>query len=245
MHNAGIMMYEGVGVKRNTEEALKYIRAAYSIGSHHGWVRRGLDNYMNGHYEEALMCYARAAGTGHEIAQSNAAFVIKRKLLHQDSLVTSLSNALLSVVYGTTTTHTNRQELEVIQTQLLHLSAEQGNADSMVFLGHAYHDGIGVLEDQNKAIWWYSKATSEGHALSCFYIAVMHHFGVKIPRNLHKAARFYRQTLAKETLPPTFKVIASALLGVCTSESAEYLLSFVLNTGSVQRVVKQLVSYFE
>jgi TPR repeat protein len=60
----GSMMIEGTGGLRSTTSSLRYLKAAYSIGSYHAWIRRGLDAYLNGHYEKSAMCYLRASEIG-------------------------------------------------------------------------------------------------------------------------------------------------------------------------------------
>ena len=100
----GTMYYNGLGVVRSPEYALTYFAATLNIGPWNGWLRKGLDRYLDGDYVTALACYAFAAelgmyiictlytysvfistlllthAIGFEIAQSNAAYVIRTKL---------------------------------------------------------------------------------------------------------------------------------------------------------------------
>ena len=42
-------------------------------------------------------------------------------------------------------------------------SAEQGNADAQNNLGCMYQNGLGVEQDDAKAMEWYQKAAEQGH----------------------------------------------------------------------------------
>ena len=66
------------------------------------------------------------------------------------------------------------------------LSASQGNADSMVELGHCYLTGAiscGVGMDIDLAISWYSKAGTHGQPIASIYMGFIHHFGLGVEGN--------------------------------------------------------------
>ena len=52
--------------------------------------------------------------------------------------------------------------------------AEQGNSDAQGMLGVMYQQGIGILEDYQKAAYWYRKAAEQGHAFALNNLAIMH-----------------------------------------------------------------------
>jgi hypothetical protein len=51
-------------VARSAATALKYFTAATSIGSWAGWLRRGFDQYLRGHYGRSLGAYLHGAEFG-------------------------------------------------------------------------------------------------------------------------------------------------------------------------------------
>jgi len=51
-------------VVRSAEEAMQYLFAAMHIGPWAGWLRRGLDHYLNGHYELSVHCYLHGGELG-------------------------------------------------------------------------------------------------------------------------------------------------------------------------------------
>lgn len=95
----GMMYMAARGVARDPVEAMVYLSAANNVGPWAGWLRRGLDQYLEDAFAKSLMCYLRAgevgegsAGrlilahlmgslvTGYEVSQSNAAFIVRRKI---------------------------------------------------------------------------------------------------------------------------------------------------------------------
>jgi TPR repeat protein len=241
VHLSGQMLYEGRGGSRSVATALPYIQASYSMASHSGWIRRGLDSYMNSDYEQALLCYYRAAETGSEVAQSNAAYLIKRKLTAADSL----SSVMYAAVTKSTSARGRRDErisavLARLQTKLYLLSAEAGNRDSMLFVGHSLHEGLGVAADQTEAIWWYTRASSKGQALGSFYIAAKNHFGMSIPRNVPRAVRYYEYALRGE-LQPAVKTVATALLYIAKSSFGAVVVPFL--SSSFEQIVRYCLSF--
>lgn len=53
------------------------------------------------------------------------------------------------------------------------LSAAQGNADAMQWLGNCHASGLGVPKDESLAIMWIAKAASLGHLVACQQIQGM------------------------------------------------------------------------
>ena len=215
IHNLGILSYEGQEGDRSAKDALKYLKLSSSMGSYHNWIRRGLDNYLNGLYLKSFMCYLRASNLGYEIASANAAYIIQRKVISNSLTISSI---MFSYIFGQPLSQfgSNPQYfikiLKKIQTDLYAQSARMGNVDSMVNMGHAYMEGTGIEAHPSEAISWYSRASAKGQPLGSFYIAMMNHFGMKIPQNIARAVHFYELTLRDERLPATFRLIVSSLL---------------------------------
>lgn len=88
---------------------------------------------------------------------------------------------------------------ERLLARLYQLSAYHGNQESNLHLGTCYFKGAcGVAQDHKRALWYYSKASAQGHALSSAYLGVMYHFGLGAPANLHRAERYYALAVEKE-----------------------------------------------
>ena len=86
----GIMYMEGIGVERNADLSLQYLSVAASIGPWNGWLRRGLDQYLESMKSKnselrsllltrSLFAYLHAGELGYEVALGNAAFLLQRR----------------------------------------------------------------------------------------------------------------------------------------------------------------------
>lgn len=75
----GNMHYQGHGVVRSVPDALYYLNSINALGPWAGWVRRGLDAYLERNTNHASLCYLHAGEIGgFEVAHSNAAFLLRR-----------------------------------------------------------------------------------------------------------------------------------------------------------------------
>jgi TPR repeat protein len=72
----GTMYLLGCGVDRSPTEALRYLSSVASMGPWVGWVRRGLDAYLEGQHALSAMCYLHAANIGGEIHFLGCLFTI-------------------------------------------------------------------------------------------------------------------------------------------------------------------------
>lgn len=242
----GTLLYEGDSSGRSVTSAMRYIKAATSIGAYHGWIRRGLDNYMNGVYDKALLCYLRASALGYEVAQGNAAFIIKRKLSRESPSI-SISTAIYDAITKSAASTSpaihpwDSTLLARLQTRLFLASAEHGNKDSMVFVGHAYHEGIGVEGNLAEALWWYTRASSKGQPLGSFYVGIIHHFGLKTKQNIPHAIRYYEYALSRGELQPVFRTITKTLLYLAKSRMGNTILPYV--SRSFEQIIQYCLSF--
>ena len=62
-------------------------------------------------------------------------------------------------------------------------SAGQGDIDAQANLGVMYKEGVGVPQDYQQALVWYTKAAEQGHAKAQVNLAVMYFEGQGIPQN--------------------------------------------------------------
>ena len=103
----------GVGVPRSPHTAMMYLTATIGIGPWSQWLRRGLDYYLSqSHYHLSLNCYLYAAELGYEVAQSNAGFVLRRRLsaLTTTTYTTSTESTEHEISYNSHTNATNEEK---------------------------------------------------------------------------------------------------------------------------------------
>jgi TPR repeat protein len=60
-------------------------------------------------------------------------------------------------------------------------------------LGEMYEIGVGVPEDDRKAVEWYKKAAEQGYADGQYNLGRMYEIGRGIPKNLKKAVELYKK----------------------------------------------------
>ena len=130
------------------------------------------------------MRYMKAAETGVEVAQANAAYVLERG----DAWYEGEDGDRLR--------------------RMLHyhgLAADQGNVKSLLQIGDAYYYGKGVdAPDKNKSAAVYLQASQHRSAQAMFNLGMMHEHGVGLPKDLHLAKRYYDMVLStdpKATVP--------------------------------------------
>lgn len=95
----GLMHYDGKGVSRSVPDALYYLNSINALGPWAGWVRRGLDAYLERNVAHSILCYLHGAELGgFEVAHSNAAFLLMKNFRSPRQ---SFLDVLRSTTYST------------------------------------------------------------------------------------------------------------------------------------------------
>jgi TPR repeat protein len=76
--------------------------------------------------------------------------------------------------------------------------AEQGHANSQVYLGDMHDKGEGVPQDYKQAVKWYRKAAERGNPKTPFYIGVMFYAGYSVPQDYKEAIKYFRKAAERE-----------------------------------------------
>ena len=169
----GNMHYEGRGVMRSVNDAVYYLGVANDVGPWMGWLRRGFDQFVQGgkhgilaqnadskYIMRSTLCYLHAGELGgFEVSQSNAAYLLQRKMSQKTKHYYIGSNLYEEIVASNqllldTTVDSKRisndsprVQPEVFTDRLLlrelALSSSQGNANS------AYNVGSLLLAGRN------------------------------------------------------------------------------------------------
>jgi TPR repeat protein len=124
--------------------------------------------------------------SGYEVAHSNAAYILRRKLKSSPLLASPAAASSYVAVPATQSaegqglqpvsagsssgdsaaTTASFSLKDVLFAKALERSSQLGNLESTFELGHLFFDGRGVRKDRTVASWWYSKASAAGHSLS-------------------------------------------------------------------------------
>jgi TPR repeat protein len=113
----GNMHYEGKGVPRSVKDSVYYLGVANDIGPWVGWLRRGFDQFVQGgkggllsfesdqahkNFMRSSLCYIHAGELGgYEVSQSNAAYLLQRRISKHERQLYLGANLLEAVVPST------------------------------------------------------------------------------------------------------------------------------------------------
>jgi SEL1 protein len=199
LYNLGVMYANGLGSPRSCRTALMYFKAVAERASWTKALGEAQKLHRAGDSEGALLVYERFAEMGFEVAQSNAAYLLRK--LHP-----SPTPAVLQRI-----------------SRLLTRASLQGSLDATVRLGDMYYSGEGAPLDLTKAASLYQKAAGSKNPEAMFNLGAMHHFGLGLPKDLHLAKRFYDMAGATSDEASVPVALALASLRVATFiETFEY-----------------------
>lgn len=125
--------------------------------------------YRDGHYEEAISSWKRAAEAG------DATAAYRLGVVYMDGAVEKQD-------YG-----------EALRWYAQ--AAAAGNRDAQFELGTIYDNGYGVPKSVAEALRWYREAAARGHPLAQYNLAVMYEDGSGVEKDLVESYKWY--TLAE------------------------------------------------
>jgi TPR repeat protein len=65
--------------------------------------------------------------------------------------------------------------------------AQQGDARSQASLGFLYYSGKGVGRDDQKSLYWFTRAAEAGQPTAQFFLGLHYYYGRGVPRDLARA----------------------------------------------------------
>lgn len=84
--------------------------------------------------------------------------------------------------------------------------AEQGDANAQALLGRMYEEGVGVKQDNVKAVKWYSRAAEQGIAEAQFNLGNMYVSGQGVKQDDVKALKWFRKAAEQGFAPAQFNL---------------------------------------
>lgn len=61
--------------------------------------------------------------------------------------------------------------------------AENGDSAAQNYLAHMYEDGVGTLKNNEQAVFWYTKASEQGHENAQFNLGIIYYNGLIVKEN--------------------------------------------------------------
>jgi TPR repeat protein len=105
--------------------------------------------------------------------------------------------------------------------QLMLVDAEKGNAVAQTNVGLMFNDGLGVPQDEKKAVWWYQLAADKGYPRAQYYLGTMLEAGLGVPQDYKEAAKNYRLAAGQGYVKAQFALGLMYLKGQGVMQSAE------------------------
>lgn len=171
----GVAYYEGSGVAKDYEEAVKWYRKSAEQGKEYAQIRLA-DMYYKGEgvpqdYAEAIYWYCKAADQGDPVAQNNLG-------------------------YAYTNVEAIRDYEEAIKWYRKSIDPRggeggQGNLYAKKNLGLMYYNGLGVTQDYAEALKWFRSAEELPEVQH--YIGEIYANGYGVPQDYVEAARRYQE----------------------------------------------------
>jgi|TARA_B100000959_G_scaffold281825_1_gene346821 hypothetical protein len=76
-----------------------------------------------------------------------------------------------------------------------HAQTIHGSAKAILKVGFMYYNGMGIKQDDSKALEWYNKAVQKGHGPAYYLMGNLHAYGILVKRDMNKAKEFWAKAL--------------------------------------------------
>ncbi|HSY18637.1 MAG TPA: tetratricopeptide repeat-containing serine protease family protein [Candidatus Acidoferrales bacterium] len=171
----GFLYYSGLGVAKNTSEAVKWFRKAADQGD----VRA----------EDSLaMCYEKGEGVTQDYAEA-----VKWYRKAADQGYAPAQNSLGDCYHlGQGIAQDNTEAMKWFR-----MSAKQGNDMAQFNIGNFYYEGNAVIKDAAEAVSWWSKAANQGNSIAQYNLGASYANGDGVPKNYIQAYKWVSLSTAQ------------------------------------------------
>ena len=194
-------MYQyGRGVSPNPSEAVRWCRLAAEQGyadaqNALGWRYQYVRGVGVQNYDEAIRWYRRAAEQGHADAQArHRELSARNQQIDTADVETARLNyrATQQIGFGGRQTVRSGFGRDNVRTFLHYQSAaQQGNTAAQNNIGVMYANGIGVDQDYDEAINWFSRAAQQGDTAAQNSLGVMYANGIGVDQDYEQAFNWF------------------------------------------------------
>ncbi len=143
--------------------------------------------------------------------------------------------------FGQNASELNEQSKKLIETQefdkavpILKQAAELGNAESQYNLGYCYQAGIGVEQNAEKAIEWYSKSAGQDWNDGLYAMMMAYGSGNGVQQDFNKAFSFALKCAENGDGTCMFNVINCYKEGMGTDKDIDKMLEWAIRLGKLQ-----------
>lgn len=177
----GDLYYYGYGVEENLEKAFENYYEGATLGNLSAQYQTGfcLENGygVERSLERAKYYYSHAAEHGHPQAPEALARV-EQQLEEEAGRPEKFDMA------------SYQMEPEMLKS--ISEAAEAGDPVSQMSMAGFYQSGMGVEQDNDKAIYWYTRAADAGNGDAAFMLGTIYHYGMGAEVDIDKARHYYQ-----------------------------------------------------
>jgi TPR repeat protein len=203
-YSLGLLHLDGLGVKLDQGEAMRWFRAAADQQYTLAQVKLGeMYHYGEGRSvpedrDEAERWYLKAAQQGDALAQyqlgtlylESGTYGEAARWLLRAARQGHIESALeLAFEYGTGRRWAPRDYVEA--NRWYRTAAEHGDATAQRCLGEHHHRGEGVALNYAEAMHWYRKAAAQGEPMAQWEIGNLYRDGLGVEQDYEEAMRWY------------------------------------------------------
>lgn len=143
--------------------------------------------------------------------------------------------------FGQTADELNEQSKQFIQSRefdkavpLLKQSAKLGNAEAQYNLGYCYQAGVGVEQNQQKAIEWYLKSAKQGYNDALYQMMMAYGKGNGVEQNFEKAYSYALKCAKNNDITCMFNLIGCYKDGMGTEKNLDKMLEWAIRLGKME-----------
>ena len=204
-YNLGVCYYNGYGVEKDYQEAVKWYHKAAEQGDAMAQFNLGLCyDYGNGiprNKIEAYIWYVLSFKNGNDYVNKN----IKRLESEFGKEQFSEVQFRLGVYF-----YSKKDYQEAVKWY--RKAAEQGLAEAQYNLGLCYEGGDGVKKDYQEAVKWWRKAAEQGLAEAQYNLGLCYYNGNGVEKDYQEAVKWWRKAAEQGD------AMAQCNLGLCYGE---------------------------
>lgn len=198
MYQAGFCYYSGVGVERNYEQALLWMREAAKQG--YGNACRNLgDMYACGigvsrDYGIAKKYYLKAKEYGcrrSEKEKEDHDLQVIEALIAFENTIEEKEQLDAKEAYKAACKYEAAEIL--LAFRYLKLAAKKGHAHAQAVVGSFYIEGDIVAKNVEEGLYWLEKSREQEEEYAYYYLGIMYMEGKDIPQDIQKAEAYLRK----------------------------------------------------
>ena len=182
-YNLGRVYYSGNHVSKDIEKAVFWLEKAAEQGDadayyYLGWCYR-FEKAIPADPERAAAMWQKASDLGHAPSMLQLGLIY-----YYDE--ENAENAEIAEI-------AEIAENEKKAFDLFEKSSLLGNKTAMMYLGHCYKGGYGVLPDASQALEWYSQSAAQGYNEAQYYLGECYYNGDGVEKDIDKALAWFEQ----------------------------------------------------